>query len=62
MATSKIKYTSATRDNPMIAGVVYVSVTPLPSITKVTSEHSQSTERCGRFEKDLNVEGSGSSL
>jgi hypothetical protein len=44
----------------MIAGVVCVSVNPIGAKLKELPEHSQSVEWCGRFRKDLDVEGSGS--
>jgi hypothetical protein len=44
----------------MIAGVVCVSVTPLPAKVKKLPEHSQSVELYGKFMKNLDVEGSGS--
>jgi hypothetical protein len=43
-----------------LAGMVRVLVTPLPAKLKKHPEHSQSLERCRKFEKDVDVEGSES--
>jgi hypothetical protein len=52
--------TTVSRNNPMIPGVICVSVTPPTSQLKKLTEHSQLLERCGRLGRDLDVEGSGS--
>jgi hypothetical protein len=50
---------TVTRDNFTIAGVVYQLLIP-PAQVKKPPEHSRPVERCGKYEKDLETEGSGS--
>jgi hypothetical protein len=46
----------------MALGIAFIAEYYLVLLAKLKKlpEHSQSVERCGRFEKDLNVEGCGS--
>jgi hypothetical protein len=50
---------TATRNNFMIAGVVYQLLIP-PTQVKKLPEHSRPLEQRGKYEKDLHTEDSGS--